>query len=224
METLKKFFRGATARFRFWRLEYFSRLSKKDFCTINSQKMPVVLVAGIYAGGRSLVPLKKFLEKNGWSVSLAPERKNFAPLSELAEKLARRIAKIPAQKVQLVVHSMGGLTALVALRDPKISRKVDRVIALGSPFGGSALGAFALLEKNQKYLVLGSPELKTLTANHKINSKFFALRAEFDEIVFPPEVSELPDARENSTIPVTSHAALILSKKSWRAVVRRLEK
>ncbi|MCF7845648.1 MAG: alpha/beta hydrolase [Candidatus Peribacteraceae bacterium] len=184
--------------------------------------MPVVLVAGIYASGRSLRPLKKFLERRGWPVYLAPEQKNFAPLPELARDLRKRISKVPSPEVQIVAHSLGGLTSLAALQDSKIADQVKQVITLGSPFQGSPAGSLAFWERNRKFLKLGSEQLRQLTENHKINSKFRSLHAEFDELVFPEKVTYLPGARENSTVNVPSHAGLILAKKAWREITARL--
>lgn len=185
-----------------------------------------MLVSGIYAGGRSFLPFKKFLEKNGWSVSLAPEQKNCELVEILARKLQKRIAEIPAKRVQIVTHSMGGITVLCALQNSKIFKKVEQVITLGSPLRGCALGDLAFWEKkkNQKWLARNSVELAKLTASPKINRKIISLRAEFDEIVFPAKVSILLDARENSEIKIIRHAGLILAKKSWREIVRRLLK
>ncbi len=146
METLKKHFASFRLRAEFWRLEYFSRSRAKDFATIKSKRMPVVLVAGIYASGKSLRPLKKFLEQKGWPVSLAPAEKNYAAVPILAKRLEERILAIPAKKVQIVAHSLGGITALVALKTPKVFAKVAQVITLGSPLQGCALGKFAFWE------------------------------------------------------------------------------
>ena len=226
METLKKHFASFRLRAEFWRLEYFSRSRAKDFATIKSKRMPVVLVAGIYASGKSLRPLKKFLEQKGWPVSLAPAEKNYAAVPILAQKLEERILAIPAKKVQIVAHSLGGITALVALKTPKVFAKVAQVITLGSPLQGCALGKFAFweLKKNRDFVAPNSKKIQALTANSKINRKFRSLRAHFDPIVFPPEVSILPGAQENRGLPVVGHIALILSLTAWRSVVKRLLK
>lgn len=226
METLKKYSESWNARWRFWRLEYLTRLRQKDFATIKSKRVPIVLVAGIYASGKSLRPMKKFFEQKGWPVSLAPGEKNYESVPVLAKRLEQRILALPAKKVQIVAHSLGGITALAALRNPKVFAKVSQVIALGSPLNGCALGnlAFWELKKNRDFVALNSKKIQALTASPKINRKFRSLRAKLDPVVFPVEASILTGARENSELKVVGHIALILSPEAWRAVAKRLVK
>jgi pimeloyl-ACP methyl ester carboxylesterase len=213
-------------RIRFFRLEHFTRLHEKDFTTIQSKKTPVVLVAGIYAGGRSLLPLKKFLESQNYPVYLAPEKQNYEAVSILAKRLEKQIQKISDPKIQIMAHSMGGITVLQALQNPKIFAKVTQVITLGSPLNGCLLGSLAFLERrrNQKYLALNSQAIKKLNSNLKINCKIRVLWAAFDEIVFPKKSIKLRGAKENAELPVYGHTGLILAKKSWQEILKRLVK
>lgn len=224
MEKIIHFFGFWKRRARYFWLEYLRYFSPKKIKTIKSNRIPVVFVAGIYASGRSFLPFKKFLEARGWPVDVDFSKRNVDELSLLAAKLKKRILKIPAKKVQIVAHSMGGLTTLAVLADPKIRAKVELVITIGTPFRGCALGSFAFWERdrNQKFLVLGSAEAKKLTANRAANRKFRTLHAKFDEIVFPKGITILRGARENSEIEVFGHLALLLARKSWREIAKRL--
>ncbi|MBU1089873.1 hypothetical protein KKF38_03720, partial [Patescibacteria group bacterium] len=221
---MKKFLAIWRQRVRFFYLEYFTKLKKSDFQTIKSRKTPIVLVAGIYASGRSLLPLKKFLEKNGYPVYLAPEKKNTEPLPILARRLGKQILAVPAKKVQIIAHSMGGITALKALQNKKILAKVKQAITLGSPLDGCFFGNLAFWERrrNQKYLALHSKEIRKLNSNSKINRKIRVLHSYFDEIVFPKKFTKLRGAKENCELPVYGHVGLILAKRSWREILRRL--
>ena len=221
---MKKFLAIWKQRIRFLILEYLSRISSKDFKTIKSSKTPVVLVAGIYASGRSLLPLKKFLEKNGYPIYLAPEKKNTEPLPALVRRLEKQILAVPAKKIQIIAHSMGGITTLKACQNKKTLAKVSRVIMLGSPLNGCVLGSLAFWERwrNQKYLSLHSNEIEKLNSNSKINRKICALFSQFDGMVFPKNVSILKHAKENAELPVYGHVGLILAKRSWREILRRL--
>jgi len=223
---MKKFLAIWRQRIYFFRLEYFTKLRKKDFETIKSQKTPVVLVAGIYASGRSLLPMKKFLERKGYPVHLAPEKKNYESVLILARRLEKQIQKIPAQKVQIVAHSMGGITALQALQNPKIFAKVVQVVTLGSPLNGCRLGNLAFWEhwNNQKYLALHSPAIKKINSHKKINQKICTLYACFDEIVFPKRNMKLKNAKENKELPTYGHTGLILYRRTWKEVAKRLVK
>lgn len=221
---MKNIFNINFHRIRFFRLEYFTRLRKKDFGVIKSKRTPVVLVAGIYAGGRSLLPMKKFLENKGYPVYLAPEKKNIERVPILAKRLQQMLLKIPAKRVQIVAHSMGGITTLAALQDKKVLSKVKQVLTLGSPLNGCALGSVAFWErgKNQEYLASSSKTIEKLNSNPKINRKIRSLYSFFDEIVFPQKVSRLQGAKENHKLPISGHASLILDEKVWQEIAKRL--
>ncbi|MCF7836377.1 alpha/beta hydrolase [Candidatus Gracilibacteria bacterium] len=147
-------------------------------------------------------------------------------VSILAKRLEKQIQNIPAPKVQIVAHSMGGITVLQALQNPKTFAKVKQVITLGSPLNGCLLGSLAFLEqrRNQKYLALNSRVIEKLNLNPKINRKIRALHAYFDGIVFPKKSTQLACAKENSEIPIYGHVGLILAKKSWQEILKRLVK
>ena len=212
-------------RTRFYYLEYFTKLEKKDFETIKSEKTPVILVAGIYGSARSLVLMKKFLEEHGYPVYLLSDKKNIDPVPVLAKRLEKKILKIPAKKIQIVAHSMGGITTLKALQSKKVFEKVARVITIGSPLNGCFFGKLAFWEKNknQKW-VSSSEEVKSLSSDKKINKKIYSLYAEIDEVVFPYRSSILIGAGENKKIKVKGHAGLILAEKSWEEVLKRLKR
>jgi pimeloyl-ACP methyl ester carboxylesterase len=58
--------------------------------------------------------------------------------------LAAHLGALPSRPVLIVAHSMGGLVARAALRDPGCSRRVQRVITLGTPHLGAPAPAQAL--------------------------------------------------------------------------------
>jgi triacylglycerol lipase len=211
-------------RLRFFYLEWFTKLKQQDFETIKSEKTPVVLVAGTYASGRGLLPLKKFLESLGYPVYLAPAKRNFEPVPILAKKLQQQIQKIPAKRVQIIAHSLGGMTTLVALQDSKIFTKVVQVITLGSPLNGCLLGSLAFWERRnyQKYIALNSKTIRHLSSNPKINKKIRVFYACFDEIVFPKRNMCLKYAKENVELSVYGHMGLVLGKDVWKEIAKRL--
>jgi len=229
MEKIILFFRKKIVIYlrlsRFIWLEYFTRLSIADKNTVLSKKTPVVLVAGIYASARSLVPLKKFLELHGFAVYLPPQKKNTEAISILAEKLAQQILAIPQKKVQVIACSMGGITVLAAAQNSRIAEKISQIITLGSPFAGCYLGSLVFWEywRNQKYLKYLSRETTKLTSDKHLNKKVRALFARHDGLVFPQKCAILLGAKENIELPVDGHVSLIFSPKVWREIICRLD-
>ena len=203
-------------------MEYFTKLSPQDFETIESNKTPVILVAGMRSSGRMLLPLKEFLESKGYPTYLPPEKKNLDHLPKLAKRLIKQVQKIQKPKVQIVAHSLGGLITLKAMQDPEFAEKVERVIALGSPFRGSLLGVFALHDNNRKFVRYLSEETDELTSHKAINHKFISLFAEYDEVVIPQKCATLRYAKENAEIPIIGHFNLIVDPKAFKEIAKRL--
>ena len=55
----------------------------------------------------------------------------------LVAEVERILRRTGADKVHLVGHSLGGVVIAQAIADRRLSGRVDTVITLGSPFGGS---------------------------------------------------------------------------------------
>jgi len=83
----------------------------------------------------SYLPLKFALEAAGYTVRCFDYdwRRD---IGELGIELARRIAAEPARHVSIIGHSMGGLVGRAALRTDA-GQRVERLITLGTPHGGS---------------------------------------------------------------------------------------
>ena len=66
-------------------------------------------------------------------------------VEQLAEQLVAEVETIlcatGADKVHLVGHSLGGVVIAQAIADRRLDGRVDTVITLGSPFGGSPWAA-----------------------------------------------------------------------------------
>lgn len=88
------------------------------------------------------LPLKFALETAGYTVRCFDYdwRRDIA---ELGVEFSRRIAIEPARHVSVVGHSMGGLVARAALRTAHGAR-VERLVTLGTPHGGSLAPVQAL--------------------------------------------------------------------------------
>jgi pimeloyl-ACP methyl ester carboxylesterase len=110
---------------------------------------PVLVLPGLTAGDSSTWPLRKFIERCGYTVYPWELGLNRGPRDGVVRKLIARIRGIErehARKVSLVGWSLGGAMARVlAVREPE---RVRSVITLGSPLGGhpKATNAWRLFE------------------------------------------------------------------------------
>ncbi len=102
-------------------------------------------------------------------------------LRTLGRSLAARLAKSPP-RTQLVAHSMGGLVARAALKDPSASKNVSSLIMLGTPNFGSFSPLQALRAEHSTASKLAAIDLENSPA--ELASDVFA--------TFPGLIEMLP--------------------------------
>jgi pimeloyl-ACP methyl ester carboxylesterase len=103
-----------------------------------SKNEHVVLVHGLWMRGFTLAPLRRRLEREGFSVEIFDYASVFHTPIVSIEKLLRRAKLSKSKKVHFVGHSLGGLMVLQALqKEPELAS--GRVVCLGSPLRGSAV-------------------------------------------------------------------------------------
>jgi pimeloyl-ACP methyl ester carboxylesterase len=99
----------------------------------------VVLVHGLWMRGFTLTTLRRRLEREGFSVEIFDYASVFHTPIVSIEKLLHRAKVSKSKKVHFVGHSLGGLMVLQALqKEPELA--TGRVVCLGSPLRGSAVG------------------------------------------------------------------------------------
>jgi triacylglycerol lipase len=110
-------------------------------------RYPVVLAHGILGFdeiriGRSrhryFRGVSERLERDGCIVHACRVART-ASIADRAAELAAFLRELPARRVNLVAHSMGGLDARYALASLGVSRKVASLVTVGSPHQGTPL-------------------------------------------------------------------------------------
>ncbi len=182
---------------------------------------PVLLVHG-FGGTKSTWSLvAQALRARGLTV----ETMTYPPLGTSVEQLAeqlvaeveRTLSETSADKVHLVGHSLGGVIIAQAIADPRLNRRVDTVITLGSPFGGSPWAAVLPFVEIVRELRPGSPLLRRLSSTPLPDGvRWLSVTAALDIIV--PGLRSVPSHAQVETITVNGvgHLGMLLSRQVVR--------
>lgn len=110
------------------------------------KKTPVLLLYGFFSSRRALVILERMLKKKGYEVisfnlggilGVFFTRGVVDSAHFIDYKIKRQIDRHKLEKIHIVAHSKGGLVALWYLLKCGGSKYCDKLVTMGSPFGGS---------------------------------------------------------------------------------------
>ncbi|WP_195763554.1 esterase/lipase family protein [Duganella guangzhouensis] len=126
----------------------------------------IVLVHGILGVGSELFPthalpirpvvdyfngVKVHLEKSGIGV-MAPTTPPLQAIEDRGKLLAQSLDSLPAGRVDIIAHSMGGLDARFVLhRYPDIAQRITSLTTIGTPHRGSAVADMVRSGTNALY-------------------------------------------------------------------------
>lgn len=183
--------------------------------------LPLVILPGILENPRYLRPLIAFLRAEGHPVTIV--RSLGWNLSELGSSVDRAFAELAAADVQgavILAHSKGGLIGKAMLLDPRSDGVLRGMVAVATPFNGSALWKRAQASAAVKRSPLGlfHPEhvdLARLALEQGINDKIVSLAPRYDQVV--PGGSRLEGA-VNATLPVAGHFRSVRDRESWDVI------
>jgi triacylglycerol lipase len=179
---------------------------------------PVLLVHG-FGGSKSHWSLvAKTLSAGGLNVKAI----TYAPLGTSVEHLAGQLvadveatlSETSADKVHLVGHSLGGVIIAQAIADARLHGRVDTVVTLGSPFGGSPWAGLLPIFEIVRALRQGSPLLRRLASTPLPDGvRWLSVTAALDIIV--PGLRSVPFHAQVETITVNDvgHLGMLKSEQ-----------
>jgi triacylglycerol lipase len=188
---------------------------------------PVLLVHGLGGTKSSWSHLAKTLSARGLTFAAV----TYAPFGTSVERLADRLAvdvermlsQTGADKVHLVGHSLGGVVIAQALASGLLGRKVDTVVTLGAPFGGSPWANMLPLGALIRALREDSPLLRRLaSAPAPDGVRWLSVTAALDIVV--PGVRSVPPHAHAETVTVggVGHLGMLLSDQVAGRIVAAL--
>jgi hypothetical protein len=102
-------------------------------------KRPVVILPGVYETWHYLRPVAEALNAAGHPVHVVTTLGfNHRPIPDSARQVWRRIRELGLEHVTIAAHSKGGLIGKHLLAFDDTEGRIDRVVAIATPFAGSA--------------------------------------------------------------------------------------
>jgi alpha-beta hydrolase superfamily lysophospholipase len=163
---------------------------------------PVLLLAGVYETWQFLRPIADRLNRHGHPVYLLPEiGYNRAPIVPTAALVERFIIARDLRGIVVIGHSKGGLIGKQLMLTDAVADRIDRMVAINSPFSGSRFARMAPGATLRAF----SPKdttLRMLADNLEANARITSIYSTLDPII--PEGSRL-DGATNIELPVSGH-------------------
>lgn len=186
----------------------------------DGDRQPVLLLQGLYETWQFLRPIGDRLNALGHPVHLVQELgHNRRPIVPTAELVARILVERGLRRVIIVGHSKGGLVGKQLMLMDAVAERIDRMVAINSPFSGSRLARFAPVSRLRAFAPT-DPVLSSLARNLEANSRIVSIFSRFDPDI--PEGSRLEGA-VNIELPISGHFRLLDRGALLAAVERAVE-
>ena len=180
------------------------------------ERRPVVLIAGVMEPWVLLQPVADRLNAAGHPLHVVADLAyNLAAVTEAARVVYRLVVERDLREVVLVAHSKGGLIGKQLLAEDTEGR-IDRLIAIATPFAGSALARFVPL-RSIRTLRPRDATIRDLTALVDLNARITSIYPSFDPHV--PDGSHLAGAT-NLALPAMGHFRILSDPAVLAAVVK----
>jgi len=197
-----------------WQLRHFvSRGIPASFA--EGTKAPVLLLPGVYETWQFLRPVARRLNAAGHPVHVLRELGyNRSSVTESADVAQHYLARNNLDGVILIAHSKGGLIGKHMMLFGDEAGRIDRLVAVATPFGGSIYARY-FLNRAIRAFAPNEPTLVMLAANVDANSRITSVFGEFDPHI--PAGSRLEGAT-NVQIAVSGHFRLLSDERVLQAV------
>jgi hypothetical protein len=167
---------------------------------------PVLLLPGIYETWDFLQPLARRLNADGHPVHVVTGLgRNRATVAAAASTALALLRSRNLSGVIIVAHSKGGLIGKYLMMSPEAEGRVERMVAVASPFAGSSLARYALLPTLRAFAPTDATIL-LLAAERGVNARITSIYPSFDPHI--PAGSELAGAI-NVSLPIAGHFRII---------------
>lgn len=181
---------------------------------------PVVVIPGVYENWQFMLPLITGLHRAGHPVHVVTLlQRNRLDVPVAARLVAEHIATARLNDAVIVAHSKGGLIGkyvMLAL-DPEL--RIDRMVAVCTPFSGSRYARYLLIPSLRVFSPRNALTLE-MAREEAINRRITSIYGAYDPHI--PEGSILPGAR-NIRIPTAGHFRILGEERTVRTILKQLQ-
>jgi hypothetical protein len=182
---------------------------------------PVLLLPGVYETWHFLRAVADRLSAEGHPIVALPELGiNRRPIAETASLVWSEVVRRDLRDVVIVAHSKGGLVGKHLLAIDDTEQRIDRMVAVATPFSGSRLATIAPNPALRAFRPR-NPLIRSLGEERAVNARITSVYPVIDPHI--PEGSRLDGAR-NVMVRVGGHFAPISHPRGVEAVVAEVDR
>lgn len=201
-----------------WQVQgLFSPADETVYLAPGAAGQPVVLLPGVYERWQFMRPVADLLQGLGHPVHVVARlRWNAAPLAASARLVADHLEQHDLRDVLVVAHSKGGLIGKSLMLDERAGPRIDRMIAIATPFSGSVYAQLFLIPA-VRALSPRDRTLRSLGEQLEVNSRITSIWGAFDPHI--PGGSRLEGAT-NVRLRTSGHFRVLGQAELLDAVAR----
>ncbi|ROS21888.1 hypothetical protein EDF22_3391 [Rathayibacter sp. PhB127] len=202
-----------------WQVRAFvSRRAPDDY--LDGTERPIVVLPGIWETWAFLRPIIDPLHRRGHPMHVLTSLGwNGRPVASTAEDVAAYLAEHDLRDVVIVAHSKGGLIGKYVMTELDPDGRVDRMVAVATPFGGSRYAPYLLLKSLRSFSPRDATTL-LLSSRAGANARITSVFGLFDPHI--PEGSMLEGA-VNVRIETGGHFRILSEPETLAAVVAAVD-
>ncbi|WP_156466038.1 MULTISPECIES: PGAP1-like alpha/beta domain-containing protein [unclassified Rathayibacter] len=188
----------------------------------SGDEAPVLLIPGVYETWQFLQPVADRLHAAGHPIHVLPALGyNTRPIVASAALGQQYLREDDLRGVVIVAHSKGGLIGKhMMVVDDRDEKRVERMIAVSTPFNGSPLARIAPARALREFAP-HRPVIRTLLAERDADSRITSIYGMRDQYI--PGGSRLVGARENIAVSVVGHFALLSHPRVLDLIAARVD-
>ena len=186
----------------------------------SGNRNPIVVIPGVYENWQFMLPLITALHQAGHPVHVVTLlQRNRLDVPIAARLVAEHIAAAGLNNAVILAHSKGGLIGKYIMLALDPDRRIDRMVAVCTPFSGSRYARYLLLPSLRAFSPRNALTLQ-MAMEETINRRITSLYGVYDPHI--PEGSVLPGAR-NIRTKAAGHFRILGHAQTARTILEQIQ-